>query len=290
MAGQKVRFHQPRGPQQPRAAKAEASGLERVFGKHSVRAVFLARPKDVRRLIIARDEGYHEDFAALAVEAGLKPEFLDWPDFLRLGGFHKDERHQGIFILAEPRPVYSEKDFDDLEGARMVLALDQISDPQNLATMVRCAAFFGVEAVLLLRDRSADVTPDVVRHAVGGVEFVRIFRVTNLSQSLEALKDFGFFVVGLDERGEKDAGGDALSRAGGAGGRRGRRRPARQDQEILRCPGAHSRRPARGREPQCRCRDGNCAGGAVSRWGRVTAAAASANGLAISATSRTRSD
>ena len=203
MAGHKVRFHQPRGPQLPRAPKADASGLERVFGKHSVRAVFLARPKDVRRLIIARDEGYHEDFAALAVEAGLKPEFMEWPDFLRVGGFTKDDRHQGIFILAEPRPVYSEKDFDTLEGARMVLALDQISDPQNLATMVRCAAFFGVEAVLLLRDRSADVTPDVVRHAVGGVEFVKIFRVTNLSQSLDALKDFGFFVVGLDERGEK---------------------------------------------------------------------------------------
>ena len=45
--------------------------------------------------------------------------------------------------------------------------------------------------------------PTSVRHAVGGVEFVKIFRVTNLSQSLDALKDFGFFVVGLDERGEK---------------------------------------------------------------------------------------
>lgn len=192
-----MRFHQPRGP------KREASHLDRVYGKHSVRAVFLARPKDVRRLIIARDENYHEEFTALATEAGLKPEFLDWPEFLHLGGFTKDERHQGIFLLAEPRQIFTEKDFDLLEGGRMVLALDQISDPQNLATMVRCAAFFGADAILLLRDRSADVTSDVVRHAVGGVEFVKIFRVTNLSQSLEALKDFGFFVIGLDERGEK---------------------------------------------------------------------------------------
>jgi 23S rRNA (guanosine2251-2'-O)-methyltransferase len=177
--------------------------LERVFGKHPVRAVFLARPTDIRRLIIARDEAYHEDLATLAADAGLKPEFLDWPDFLRLGGFTKDERHQGVFILAEPRPVFTERDFDTLEDARVVLALDQISDPQNLATMVRCAAFFGVEAILLLRDRSADVTSDVVRQAVGGVEFVKVFRVTNLSQSLDTLKDFGFFVVGMDERGEK---------------------------------------------------------------------------------------
>ncbi len=230
-----MRFHQ------PRSAKRPPSDHERIFGKHSVRAVFLARPKDIRRLIIARDENYHEDFTALATEAGLKPEFLDWPEFLRVGGFTKEERHQGIFILAEPRQVYSEKDFDLLEGARMVLALDQISDPQNLATMVRCAAFFGVDAVVLLRDRAADISSEVVRQAVGGVEFVKIFRVTNLSQSLEALKDFGFFVVGLDERGEKTlaetAFPEALALVVGAEGDGLRAKTKKYCDALVRIPG-----------------------------------------------------
>jgi 23S rRNA (guanosine2251-2'-O)-methyltransferase len=178
-------------------------GLERIYGKHPVRAVLLARPSAARRLLIARDESFHEELAALAERAGVKPDYLDWADFLQAGGFARDERHQGVLLFAEPRLVYSERDFDRLETARTILALDQISDPQNLSTMMRCAAFFGIDAIIILRDRSADITSDVVRHSVGGVEFVDVFRVTNLSQSLAALKDYGFTVIGLDERGEK---------------------------------------------------------------------------------------
>lgn len=177
------------------------SGLERIFGRHSVRALLLARPQAVKRLLVADGGPDNAALLALAAEAQIAPEFLAPPDFQHAGGFSRDEKHQGIVAFATPRPVHTEKDFDLLAEARMVLALDQISDPQNLATMVRSAAFFGVEAILVLRDRSADVSPGVVRYAAGGAEFVKLFRVTNLSQSLEALKDFGFFVVGLDERG-----------------------------------------------------------------------------------------
>jgi len=84
-----------------------------------------------------------------------------------------------------------------------VLALDQISDPQNLGTILRSAAFFGVDAVLILKNRSAELTPLVARVAVGGAEFVKVFRVTNLARSLEILKEHGFWIYGLDERGEK---------------------------------------------------------------------------------------
>jgi 23S rRNA (guanosine2251-2'-O)-methyltransferase len=204
---QKRRFAHAPGkpvPHPPRQKPTQPSAnLERIFGKHSVRAVFLTRPRAIRRLIIAGDESYHADFIEMAERAGVKPEFLTWPEFDRLGHFTKDEKHQGIFILAEPRRIYAEKDFDSLAEARVVLALDQISNPQNFATILRSAAFFGVEAVIVLRDRSVDVSSEVVRYAVGGAEFVKIFRVTNLSQGLAELKDLGFAVIGLDERGEK---------------------------------------------------------------------------------------
>ena len=177
--------------------------LERVYGKHSVKAVFLTRPRSVRRLIIARDENFHHEFVDLSARTGVDAEFLPWTDFLRFGAFKPDEKHQGIFILAEQRRLYNENDFDILESGKVALALDQVSNPQNLATILRSAAFFGVDAILMLRDRAADLSAEVVRYAVGGAEFVKIFRVTNLSQSLNELKDFGFWVVGLDERGDK---------------------------------------------------------------------------------------
>ena len=57
------------------------------------------------------------------------------------------------------------------------------------------------DAVLVLKNRSAEVTPLVARVAVGGAELVDTYRVTNLARSLDTLKQLGFWVYGLDERG-----------------------------------------------------------------------------------------
>ena len=92
---------------------------------------------------------------------------------------------------------------EQLRNGRVILALDQVSNPQNLGTMLRNAAFFGADAVILLRNRSTDITPTVTRVAVGAAEFVKLFKVINLARSLETLKKFGFWVYGLDERGQK---------------------------------------------------------------------------------------
>lgn len=178
--------------------------METIFGKHPVRAVFLTRPQDVRQVFLLSGKMEPpEDLIALSRRHGIEPEILTWDRFMKKGGFSSSDTHQGVFILAEPREIYVESELDALSEARCILALDQISNPQNLGTMLRNAAFFGVDAVLLLKNRSVDVTPTAVRVAVGGAEFVKIFRVTNLARSLDRLKKLGFWVYGLDERGEK---------------------------------------------------------------------------------------
>jgi 23S rRNA (guanosine2251-2'-O)-methyltransferase len=177
--------------------------VEKIFGKHSVRAVYLTRPQSVRRMLLAGKESYHREFTELARESGIEPELVPWPEFRREGEVTDDDKHQGIVIFTDPRVLLTEADLNQLADARVVLALDQISDPQNLGTILRSAAFFGVDAVLILKNRSAELTPLVARVAVGGAEFVKVFRVTNLARSLEILKEHGFWIYGLDERGEK---------------------------------------------------------------------------------------
>ena len=177
--------------------------MDKIYGKHSVRAVLLTRPEAVTRLLLGGKESYHRDMIELARRAGVEPELVAWPDFRRLGGVTDDDKHQGVVALATRRPLLTEGDLDRLGGEepRVVLALDQLSDPQNLGTILRSAAFFGVDAVLVLKNRSAEVTPLVARVAVGGAELVDTYRVTNLARSLETLKQLGFWVYGLDERG-----------------------------------------------------------------------------------------
>jgi len=177
--------------------------VDKVFGKHSVRAVLLARPDSITRLLLGGKESYHRDMIELARRSGVTPEFLQWPEFRRIGEVSDDDKHQGVVALVKPRALLTEGDLDRLAGTgpSVVLALDQISDPQNLGTILRSAAFFGVDGVLVLKNRSAEVTPLVARVAVGGAELVQTFRVTNLARSLDMLKQLGFWIYGLDERG-----------------------------------------------------------------------------------------
>ena len=215
--------------------------MDKVFGKHSVRAVLLTRPESVRRLLLGGKESYHADLIALAREAGVTPELVAWPEFRRAGGVSDDDKHQGIVALTEPRPLLTEADLDRLAQARVVLALDQISDPQNLGTILRCAAFFGVDAALVLKNRAAEVSPLVARVAVGGAELVETFRVTNLARSLQTLQHMGFWVYGLDERGEATLAQTAFDERTvlvvGAEGEGLRRRTKETCDALVRIPG-----------------------------------------------------
>jgi 23S rRNA (guanosine2251-2'-O)-methyltransferase len=175
-----------------------------IYGKHSVRAVFRERPGTVRRVAIrVGAAGYLQEFIDLSREAGIEPELMRTGEFLRLGQLDENDKHQGVFVIADPLPIYSEYDFDQLSQASVVIVLDQLSNPQNFGTIIRTAAFFNVDGVIWLKDRAVDVDATVMRIAVGGTEMVRLFRVTNLARTLDLLKERGFWVYGFDERGEK---------------------------------------------------------------------------------------
>ena len=60
--------------------------MDKVYGKHSVRAVLLARPESVTRLLLGGKESYHREFIELARRAGSEAELLSWPEFRRAGG------------------------------------------------------------------------------------------------------------------------------------------------------------------------------------------------------------
>lgn len=179
--------------------------MEKIFGNHSVRAVFMTRPYAIRRVILleGKKSYLNKEYIDLAHSNRIEPEVLPWDKFLRASDLTAEDNHQGVCIFADPREIYDENDLRMLADGRCVFALDQITNPQNLGVILRNAAFFGVDGVILMKNRSIDMTPTVTRVAVGAAEFVKIFRVINLARTLDSLKKFGYWVYGLDERGEK---------------------------------------------------------------------------------------
>jgi 23S rRNA (guanosine2251-2'-O)-methyltransferase len=78
-----------------------------------------------------------------------------------------------------------------------LLVLDGIQDPRNLGAILRTARASGVGGVVLPRDRSVGVTGVVAASAAGLLFDLRVARVTNLVRAMEALKEAGFWLVGL---------------------------------------------------------------------------------------------
>src|SRR5689334_14850971 len=105
--------------------------MEMVYGKHSARAVLITRPDAVRRVLLSGKPEYHRELIELARSVGATPEFVPWPEFRRATGLTDDDKHQGVCVFTTSRPIYGEHDLDRLAEGTLVVALDQISDPQN---------------------------------------------------------------------------------------------------------------------------------------------------------------
>jgi 23S rRNA (guanosine2251-2'-O)-methyltransferase len=93
-----------------------------------------------------------------------------------------------------------------LPNTQRVIALDQVTDPQNMGAILRTCAVFGVQAVIVPRHNTPRETGALAKAASGALEIVPILRVTNLSRALDGLKKSGFFVIGLAGEAERTIG------------------------------------------------------------------------------------
>ncbi len=111
----------------------------------------------------------------------------------------RDALHQGLAVRVEPleNRALAEVVSGD-PGGGPVLVLDRVSDPHNVGAILRSSAVFGVQAVIVPARHAPPETGALAKAASGALERVPVLRVTNLARALGALKDMGFWVIGLD--------------------------------------------------------------------------------------------
>ena len=113
----------------------------------------------------------------------------------------KGVSHQGVIAFGA---VHEYSALDDIvESAELLVVLDGVEDPHNLGAIVRTAHAVGASAVVVPERRAAPLTETVARAAAGALEYLPVVRVVNVTQTLERLKESGFWIYGLDERGEE---------------------------------------------------------------------------------------
>ena len=190
------------------------SAAEQVHGIHAVQALLERHPQRVLRLRIAagREDARVARLLALAAAARCPIERVETA---RLPG-RQAGVHQGVVAEVRPQAPWDE---DELARALqdatqpLLLALDGVQDPHNLGACLRTADACGALAVIVPRDRAAQLNATVRKVAAGAAETTPVVVVTNLARTLRWLQQqAGCWVVGADAAADHDA--DAVDLTG----------------------------------------------------------------------------
>jgi len=184
----------PARPDQPARQERPRSGRPVIYGFHAVIEALKNPRRRALTLFVTENalKRLLEELPELPVVPTMaKPDEID-----RITG--PDAVHQGVALEADGLPA---TDLHDLEGKGIVVVLDQVTDPHNVGAILRTAAAFAVEAIIVTERNSPDAVGVLAKTASGGLEHVPLIEVVNLAQTLTFLGEKGYWRVGLDSDG-----------------------------------------------------------------------------------------
>ena len=122
-----------------------------------------------------------------------------------LSGNHETS-HQGMILECEDKVEISLKDYlkeNDKKNINFIL-LDSVTDPRNIGSIVRSAVAFKIDGIIVKERSFPEKSKLVFKSASGGMEHIKIFKVSNLNMSIKFLKTKNFWISAFDNTGSKD--------------------------------------------------------------------------------------
>lgn len=203
-----TRTHRPhsahkRGSHPASSTKGRSADRDLIHGRHAVEAALANPRRQLRRLWVTLNARQRLE---IVLPAGLPVETVDTAELDRMVG--PDAVHQGLVLEAAPLDNLA---LEDLKPEGMVLVLDQVTDPHNVGAIVRLAAAFGVQALVMTERHGPGHSAVLAKAASGGLEHVAMVKEPNLARAIDDLKQIGFTVIGLDSEAEVDLEGAPAS-------------------------------------------------------------------------------
>ena len=161
-----------------------------IYGYHAVIAALKNPNRPKLRLVLSST--IPED-----VEVLFKPELISKSEIAQL--LPQGALHQGIALLTRQLPVNTlDSLLVNIEKQSIVVAIDSMDDPHNLGAILRSSAAFGADAVMITERNSPELNGTVAKAASGALDIIPVIKVTNISRSLEKLKNANYWCLGLD--------------------------------------------------------------------------------------------
>lgn len=175
-----------------------------LIGRNPVLEAFRAG-KTIDRLFV--QDGLREGpVSTILREAKKHDTTVDFVKRSRLDEIAGGESHQGVIAYLASFRYYTVEEILDYAGERgeepFVFILDGIEDPHNLGAMIRTANLCGAHGVIIRERRAVGLTGTVAKSSAGALNYTRVAKVTNIGNTIDALKQRGLWFVCADMEGE----------------------------------------------------------------------------------------
>lgn len=176
---------------------------EFVIGRHPVKEALIANRKINKLFVQDGSEGRPID--EIINLANKNKIVISYVPKNKLDQLSDHQNHQGVVLSTSPIEYATIDELFEIAEAKeerpFFVMLDGLEDPHNLGSIIRTADVTGVHGVIIPNRRSANLSSTVSKASAGAIEYVKVARVTNLSQTIQELKDRGMWVFGTDMQG-----------------------------------------------------------------------------------------
>ena len=171
-----------------------------AVGRNAVKEL-LADGRDVEKIYIQRGEREGSINLLVGIASERKIPIIEL-DRQKMDRMCANARHQGIIALASEHDYSSVEqilEYADEKGEPpFIVLLDGVEDPHNLGAIIRSAECMGAHGVIIPKRRAVGLTPTVAKASAGAIMHMRVAKVTNLSQTIDELKEKGLWFYAAD--------------------------------------------------------------------------------------------
>jgi 23S rRNA (guanosine2251-2'-O)-methyltransferase len=167
-----------------------------IYGKHACHAALSNKRRKILKIICTSD-----NLALISKQYKDLVDIYTSKDLTKI--LPKDAVHQGIAVKTLPL-MYDNLENVDFQNNTRLAILDQVTDPHNLGSILRNAAAFGIEGIIIPIDNSPKECATIAKTSSGALEIVPIYRVVNLASVMAFLKKNSFWIVGLDGEAQEE--------------------------------------------------------------------------------------
>ena len=178
---------------------------DQVEGRNAVLEL-LESGKDINKIFVEKGEKHGSIHKIIAMAKERRIIIVE-KEKRQMQEMAQNQNYQGVIAIVPPFEYCEIEDILEEAEKRnedpFVLILDGIEDPHNLGSIIRTAETSGVHGIIIPKRRAAAVNSTVAKTSAGAVEYMKIARVTNISDAIDKLKRAGLWICGTDINTEK---------------------------------------------------------------------------------------